>query len=310
MKKKTKKYIVRIFLIFIIFALSYFVDDKFFQKLKDAIFVNVENVNIINDNESIILTDDLMVFFLDVGQADSILIKSQDEYMLIDAGNNNDGVKLVNYFKTLGISEFKYLVGTHAHEDHIGGMDDIINNFKVSNFYMPDCITSTQTFYEVLDALDKKNIAFKTPKVGTKLRLGNSEVKIIYVGSDKEDLNDTSIVIKLTYGNVSFLFTGDASSNVEKQILNSDISSTVLKVGHHGSKYSSSAYFLNKVKPKYAIISCGENNDYGHPHDVVINKLKRINSEIFNTSIMGTIVATSNGEEINFKSISTDTDGG
>ena len=323
MKRRTKRKIIALLFIAIFLVGSYFVDKDFFNELKDTIFNEVTNVKnsiekeIIKENnneniekiESIELNEELMVFFLDVGQADSILIKSQDEYMLIDAGNNEDGPKLVNYFNTLGIKEFKYLVGTHAHEDHIGGMDNIINNYKIKNFYMPDVETTTQTFVEVLDALEKKKIVFKTPKIGTKLKLGDSIIDVLYVGTSKEDLNDTSIVLKLTYKDVSFLFTGDATNNVEREILNKDLESTVLKVGHHGSKYSSSASFLNKVRPKYAIISCGNNNDYGHPHDVVIKKLKRLNSTILQTNQLGTIVVISDGTNLEFKNIKTNTNG-
>ena len=323
MKRRTKRKIIALLFIAIFLVGSYFVDKDFFNELKDTIFNEVTNVKnsiekeIIKENnneniekiESIELNEELMVFFLDVGQADSILIKSQDEYMLIDAGNNEDGPKLVNYFNTLGIKEFKYLVGTHAHEDHIGGMDNIINNYKIKNFYMPDVETTTQTFVEVLDALEKKKIVFKTPKIGTKLKLGDSIIDVLYVGTSKEDLNDTSIVLKLTYKDVSFLFTGDATNNVEREILNKDLESTVLKVGHHGSKYSSSASFLNKVRPKYAIISCGNNNDYGHPHDVVIKKLKRLNSTILQTNKLGTIIAMSDGTNLEFKNIKTNTNG-
>ena len=315
MKKKTKRKIVSFFIILIFFIVSFFFDNDFFFKLKNTVLkdINLSQNSfdkIANDFDVISLDDDLVVFFLDVGQADSILIKSQNEFMLIDAGNNADGIKLVNYFKSLGIKEFKYLIGTHAHEDHIGGMDDIINNFKVKNFYMPDDVTTTRTFYDVLDALESKSIAFKVPEIGTTLKLGNSDVNVIYVGSNKEDLNDTSIVIKLIYKDISFLFTGDATSNVEREIINSDIKSNVLKVGHHGSKYSSSAVFLNKVKPEYAIISCAEINDYGHPHEVVINKLNKLGAQIFETSKLGTIVAISDGKKITFKNIETNTDGG
>ena len=324
MKKKTKRKIITLLFIAIFLAGSYFVDKDFFNDLKDTIFKEVNNAksniekeikkaSIVDDNvekiESIELNEELMVFFLDVGQADSILVKSQDEYMLIDAGNNGDGPKLVDYFNSLGIKELKYVVGTHAHEDHIGGMDNIIKNFKIKNFYMPDVETTTQTFVEVLDALEKKKVAFKTPKIGTKLKLGESEVEVLYVGTSKEDLNDTSIVLKLTYKDVSFLFTGDATNNVEREILDKDLESTVLKVGHHGSKYSSSASFLNKVRPKYAIISCGVNNDYGHPHDVVIKKLKRLNSTILQTNQLGTIVVISDGTNLEFKNIKTNTNG-
>ena len=315
MKQKTKRKIISFFIILIFFVVSFFLDNTFLFKLKDSILKDInpsidafDKLSI--DFNMVDLDNDLIVFFLDVGQADSILIKSQDEFMLIDAGNNVDGIKLVNYFKSLGIDEFKYVIGTHAHEDHIGGMDYIIKNFKIKNFYMPDDVTTTKSFYDILDALESKDIVFKVPEIGSVLKLGNSEIDIVYVGSNKEDLNDTSVIVKLIYKNTSFLFTGDATSNVEREIINSDLKSNVLKVGHHGSKYSSSAVFLNKVKPEYAIISCAEINDYGHPHKVVIDKLSKLGAQIFETSKLGTIVAISDGEQITFRNIKTDTDGG
>ena len=322
MKKKTKTKIILLVFILLVFAGSFFVDKKLFNSLKDTIFSEIKSgVNTlkkeINKNETvestkennIILDKDFMVLFIDVGQADSILIKSQDEYMLIDAGNNADGPKLVNFFNELSIKEFKYVFGTHAHEDHIGGMDNIIKNFKVKNFYMPNATTTTQTFLEILEQLEKKKIAFKTPNIGTKLKLGESNIEIIYVGENEEDLNDTSIIIKVTYKNTSFLFTGDTTSNVEKEILDKEIESDVLKVAHHGSKYSSSASFLNKVKPKYAIISCGKNNDYGHPHDVILKKLKKLKTNIYRTDKLGTIIVISDGKNITIKNAKTDTNG-
>ena len=230
--------------------------------------------------------------------------------MLIDAGNNNDGEKLVKYFNHLDMEEFKYVVGTHDHEDHIGGMDNIIKNFKIDNFYMPDDSTTTETFVEVLNALEKKNIRFQTPNIGTRLKLGESDIEVLSVKSKQEDMNDDSIVLKLTYKNISFLFTGDATQNVEKEILNKNIESTVLKVGHHGSKYSNSAGFLKKVNPKYAVISCGLNNEYFHPNQVVLDKLEKLNTKIYRTDQEGTIVAISDGNNIEFKTIKTYTDGG
>ncbi len=333
MKKKTKKKLYTLLFIAIVLCFTYFFNKDLFNELKNSVYEEIFQIpkdekkdkeeNRYNDDkvmsstslekidevDKIELTDDLTIFYLDVGQADSTLIKSQDKYMLIDVGNNSDGKKLVKYFKYLGIESFEYVVGTHAHEDHIGGMDDIIDNFKIKNFYMPDDITTTKTFEDVLDALEKNKVAFNTPKIGTKLKLGDSNIEVLYVGKDKEDLNDDSIVLKLTYKNTSFLFTGDATNNVEKEILDSNLASTVLKVGHHGSKYSSSANFLTKVRPKYAIISCGKQNDYGHPHDVTVNKLEKLNSKIYRTDKLGTIVAISDGEKITFKNIQTDTNG-
>lgn len=253
---------------------------------------------------------ELQVYFLDVGQADSILIKNNNEYMLIDGGNNNDGPLLVKYFQSLGIKEFKYIVGTHPHEDHIGGLDDVIKNFTIDNIYIPDAMTNTKTFEDLLDSIDEKNLTYKVPKINSTFPLGNANLKVIYTGTDTSDLNNTSIVLKLTYQDISILLTGDATSETEKKILNKDINSTVLKVGHHGSKYSSTERFLKKVNPKYAIISVGKNNIYNHPATTTINKLEKLNTQIYRTDQDGTILLETNGHNIDIEKLKTNTNGG
>ncbi len=260
-------------------------------------------------NEKLEVNGELKVYFLDVGQADSILIRTDSHNMLIDAGNNEDGEKLVSYFKKLGVENFDYVVGTHAHEDHIGGMDDIINNFDINTFYMPDVTTTTKTFEDVLDALITKNMTIKVPVIDSEFNLGDAQIKVIYAGDETNDLNDSSIVLKLTYGSNSFLFTGDATSNVEKEILSKNIASDVLKIGHHGSQYSSTKEFLDIVKPKYGVISVGENNSYGHPTKETLNKLTDRNIKIYRTDIDGTIIFTSDGNDISVETLVTDTNG-
>ena len=255
-------------------------------------------------------TSNVEVSFLDVGQADSILISSNDEYMLIDAGNNSDGPLLVKYFQNLGIQEFKYVVGTHPHEDHIGGLDDIINSFNIDKIYLPDAITTTKTFEDVLDAIDNKNKTYTVPKIDSTFNLGNATFKVIYTGTDTSDLNNTSIVLKMTYKNVSFLFTGDTTSKNEQKILNKDIKSTVLKVGHHGSKYSTSSAFLDKVDPKYAIIEVGQNNIYKHPSEETLDKLNKRNITTYRTDESGSIIAKTDGNNIKFTTKRTNTNGG
>lgn len=229
--------------------------------------------------------------------------------MLIDAGNNEDGPKLVKYFSEFGIKEFDYVVGTHAHEDHIGGMDDIIKNFKIDNFYMPDAITTTKTFEDVLDALEETNVIFQTPKVNQTFNLQDTTITTLSVTADEKNLNDTSIVLKVKHGTNTFLFMGDASTKIEKNLLNKDIKSDVLKVGHHGSRYSTSLEFLKKVSPEYAVISVGENNTYKHPHEEILKRLEEQNIQIYRTDKQGTILAKSNGSIITFSTIKTDTNG-
>ncbi|MDO4996766.1 MAG: ComEC/Rec2 family competence protein [Bacilli bacterium] len=301
---------IRKFFIGLILIIGVFVYTNYLQEPINELLEKLDpNYKEEEDIKSRKLDDDLYVEYLDVGQADSILIYNKGHYMLIDAGNNEDGYKLVNYFKSMGITKFDYVVGTHAHEDHIGGMDDIINNFDIDHFYMPDVITTTKTFEDIVVGLENKQLAFETPKVDSTFKLGDASIKTLYVGNEEADLNNTSIVLKLTYGSNKFLFTGDAEGKVEKQILESGIESDVLKVGHHGSQYSSTLAFLKAVNPTYAVIQVGKNNVYDHPKKVILNRFDYLNIKIYRTDLDGTIVAKSDGEKITFSTKETDTNG-
>ena len=302
MKKKTVKRIL--VLLFIAIAYVYSTYQNTDKTVNDNTIKQRKTESTLKES-----SNNLDVYFLDVGQADSILLSNNGHYMLIDAGNNEDGPKLVNYFKSLGITKFDYVIATHAHEDHIGGMDDIIKNFDIGTFYMPDLITTTKTFEDVLDALSEKQIAFETPTIDQEFSFSDTKITTLYVYNEAKNLNDSSIVLRLKHGTNTFLFTGDASTKVEEQLLNKNIASDVLKVGHHGSRYSTSKEFLNKVNPQYAIISVGINNTYKHPHDETLKKLNDKKIIIYRTDQEGTIVAESNGNIIQFKTIKTDTNG-
>ncbi len=283
--------------------------------IQGNLFDNVSNATAsINDSAKSDKIDakvkeNFSVSFIDVGQADSVLIRNGNYNMLIDAGNNEDGEKLVNYFKSLGIEEFTYVFATHPHEDHIGGMDDIINNFKIDNYYMSNKLSTTKTFMDVLDALDGRNLKYTVPNKGDTLKLGDANIKVIYPGDDKSNINDSSIVLKITYGKNSFLLTGDATSNVERKIYNEDIKSDVLKVAHHGSSYSSTDVFLDRVKPYYAVISVGKNNIYNHPSNKTLEKLNKRNIKVYRTDLDGTIVFISDGDNLSVQTLETDTNG-
>ena len=304
MNKKTKKKIISLILLLIVYIYGVYISPSTNDTKKENSSTKERQTEVINET-----SDNLRVTILDVGQADSILIEESNEYMLIDAGNNEDGPKLVNYFNSLGIEKFEYVIGTHAHEDHIGGMDDIIKNFSIGTFYMPEVITTTKTFEDVLDALEEKQVAFNSPEIDNSYTFADSTIETLYVNNNSNDLNDSSIVIRLKHGTNTFLFTGDASTKVEKEILEKNIQSDVLKVGHHGSRYSTSKAFLDKVNPTYAVVSVGKNNTYKHPHDEIIKRLENKNIKIYRTDESGSIVAESNGNIITFKTIKTDTNG-
>ena len=266
-----------------------------------ALYMAVTNQSKADEVTSSANKEELEVHFIDVGQADSILIHCKDENALIDAGKSDSEKVLIPYFNKLGIKKFKYVFGTHAHEDHIGSMDAVILKYDIGAFYMPDVMTTTKTFENVLDTLDERGYYFETPKIGTTLNVCGGTLKVLYVGDDESDLNSTSIVIRMDYGKTSFLFTGDATSEVEKAILDEDIDVDVLKVAHHGSQYSSTLGFLKKVSPKYAVISVGEKNTYNHPSDTILRRLKVLNVETYRTDKFGTIIIGSDGNVLDIK---------
>lgn len=246
---------------------------------------------------------ELKVHFINVGQADSILIQQGNNAMLIDAGNNLDSEIAKNYISNQGIKKLDYVIGTHPHEDHIGGLDYVINSFEIGNIYMPKATSNTKTFKDVVSALQNKGLQVTTPVTGNSFKLGEAECKILAPNSASyEDMNNFSIVIKVTFGNNTFMFDGDAEEISEKEMLSKgfDVKADVLKVGHHGSNSSTSAEFLKKVSPKYAVISVGKDNDYGHPHKQTMDRLKDSGITVYRTDESGTIICTSDGNNISF----------
>lgn len=277
MKNKIKNLFIKVIILFIISIIVIIID---------------------NNKPKRVVSGDLEVYYFDVGQADSALIINKDKVMMIDCGNNEDGEYLVDELNDLGIEKIDYLIGTHPHEDHIGGMDDIINNFDIGIIYMPNVIHPTNYYTDILEAADKNNVSIETPKIGDSFDLSDALIDILYLNNDVTNLNDDSIILKITYGENKFLFMGDASKLVEKEIINDDISADVLKVGHHGSSESSSNSFLDKVGGGYAIISVGVDNKYGHPTKSVLNNLKKYDYEILRTDVIGTIKIISDGKNI------------
>lgn len=245
----------------------------------------------------------LYLHFIDVGQADCIYITDGNNSMLIDSGKNDTADIVTNYLKEQGVNILDYVIATHPHEDHIGGMDEVLNNFKVNKILMPNKVTTTKTFENLLIAIKNNGCEKITPSVGQTYNLGDANFTIIAPNSENyEELNNYSIVIKLKYGNNSFLFTGDAQNLSENEILNkgTNIKCDLLKVGHHGSSTSTDLKFLTAVEPKYAVISVGKNNKYNLPKKTVMDKLKRLGVTVYRTDESGTIIAISDGENITF----------
>lgn len=254
---------------------------------------------------------DLEIHVIDVGQADSIFFKLPNgEHMLIDAGNNPDGDLVVSYLTTESVAALDYVIGTHPHEDHIGGLDDVINAFEIDNLYLPNATSTTDTYNDVIDAITSNNLSITEAKVGVTLfdtEVDSKTLKAVMLSPISEsysNTNDYSPVIKLTYGVTSYIFTGDAENDVEDEIMESDVdlAADVLKVGHHGSSTSTSQAFLDKVSPEFALISVGTGNTYGHPAQETIDRLTTSNIDIYRTDLNGTIIVKSNGTDIQIES--------
>ena len=242
----------------------------------------------------------LAVHFLDVGQGDSIFIElPNDETMLIDAGENYHGEGIINYIKQAGHSRIDYVIGTHPHSDHIGSLPYIIRNFGIGNIYLPNVTANTKLFENLLSSVKSKGLKVKAGKAGVNV-VSDTDLSadiIAPVTIDENNLNNCSIVLKLTFGKNTFLFTGDAETG-EMGSIKDDISADVLKLGHHGSKNSTTKKLLKAIDPEIAVISCGKNNEYGHPHKEVLQYLKKAKCEVYRTDQQQTITVVSDGNEL------------
>ena len=248
--------------------------------------------------------DGLEIHFIDVGQADAILVKGpKGQNLLIDAGNNNDGALVVKYLKQQGVKSLTALVGTHPHEDHIGGLDTVIDSFDFESIYMPKVSHTTQTFKDVLLAVSKKEKKVST--AGKGVSIPTSGFTAVFMEPSRgvyEDLNHYSAVLKISYGSTSFLLMGDAEAinekDMQKNFPASMLKADLIKIGHHGSRSSSTKEFLEKVKPTYGVITVGAKNDYGHPHKEILSLMNELKIKCYRTDLNGTIQARSNGRSI------------
>lgn len=260
--------------------------------------------NILNESFTTSV-DELSVHYIDVGQGDSIYISSNGESILIDCGESSDTEKVISYLDNMGVSEIDYVVGTHPHSDHMGGMNKIVEHFDIGEMIIPHIDESdtptTKYFEKFLNACSEKNLSLTEAEVGRIINIGYAELKIIAPNSlDYSNINNYSVSFIMYHGDNSFIFTGDAEKLAEEEMLehNSLEDIDVYKVAHHGSDTSSSVEFLNVIKPDYAVISCGVGNSYGHPTDATIENLTKFTDKIYRTDTMGTIVFTSDGKNL------------
>lgn len=242
------------------------------------------------------------VYYIDVGQGDSALVICDGHAMLIDGGTPEHSSRVVSYLKNLGIQHLDYVIASHAHNDHSGGLSGALNVCTVGQVLSSVTEHDGDAFNDLIKYAEKQHKTVEKLSAGDNFTLGSSTVKVLSPSHYYDDHNNDSLVLKITYGNTSFLFTGDANHDAERDILDTqeDVSATVLKVGHHGSDNASSYAFLREVMPTYAVISCGEENSYGHPTEAVLSRLGDAETEIYRTDLHGTIVCTSDGQTISF----------
>lgn len=298
--KKIKKNIKRNFFEILIILLAFLIINNQ-DKIKNLFNQN----NNQNQNDYINTNNNLLkVHYLDVGQGDSIFVElPNNETMLIDAAESYQSENIINYLKNLNYKKIDYVIGTHPHTDHIGGLKDIINTFEIGKIYMPKVISTTKTYESLLMAIKDKNLKINTAKAGTSI-IDTDTLKINILAPNNSiytELNNYSVVTKITYGTTKFLFMGDAEKLSENEI-KENVTADVIKIGHHGSNTSSSIDFIKKVNAKYGIISVGLNNKYNLPKEETITNWENSGTKIYLTSTNGTIRASSDGTNIKIES--------
>ncbi len=248
--------------------------------------------------------DETSVTFLNVGQGDCEIIQLADgRVILIDCGESEQWKTVATYLDKENIETIDYCIATHPHSDHMGGMSYIIERYNIGEFYMPNAVGTTRVYDAMLDALEDKDAAVLEASAGT-VMIDEDSVKAEFlapVSDEYDDLNNYSAVLKLTYGDTSFIFSGDAEEKSEKEMIkkySASLKSDVLKVGHHGSSTSSCDEYLDAVDPEYAVISCGKDNSYGHPHDETLEALSRRGIKTYRTDEDGTVVMKTDGVKI------------
>lgn len=287
--------------------------EQFFDWVKDNVPGYIEEADSLLDKvpdaESVIKdwttenkdADDVWVHFIDVGQADCVFVQDGEDTLLIDVGNRDDDVVVTQYLDGLGIEQIDYFVTTHPHEDHIGCAATILRLYDIDTMIKSEVENDTACYESMMEQAEKSKVKIEISELGETYTLGNGEFQILGpITADKDELNNNSVVVRYQYGETTFLFTGDAERDEELEILDAgyDVSADVLKVGHHGSSSSTTYQWLRAVAPQYAVISCGKDNSYGHPHEETLSKLRDAEVETLRTDKNGTIVFTTDGTNL------------
>lgn len=239
----------------------------------------------------------LTAHFIDVGQALSVLVECEGHYLLYDGGNVPDGELVVSYLQNLGVQKLDYVFCSHAHEDHVGGLAAVLAAFPADHVYSPVTDATTVCFQNFVKYAQQQGRQVEIPAVGTSWPLGSATVQLLGPVRAYEDTNDTSLVLRIDYGQTSYLLTGDMEAEAERDLVDggAPLDVDVLQVGHHGSNTSTSYVFLNQVLPEIAVISCGQGNEYGHPHEEPLSRLRDAGAGTYRTDLMGTIRVISDG---------------
>lgn len=293
-KNANKQKIILSAIIALIIIISGIISERFF---------NIPSA----ETDNTVIDSSFSVQFIDVGQGDCTLIKTDKGNMLIDAGENGNESIILNHLAEQGVNELVYFIATHPHSDHIGGASEILNNIKVQNVIMPKLSASntptTNTYEKMLNSIKSSGAKVISATPGKSYTFGDVNFTILSPFQQDDNLNNMSVSVRLTYDKYSFMFTGDAEKSVEKQMLDSgyDLSADVYKLAHHGSSTSNTLEFMETISPKYAVISCAADNSYGHPHGEIVKQLNDLGIEYFSTYSEGTIVFTvgENGLAVN-----------
>lgn len=297
MKRKQKKALTALLLVLLIAGCRFIFSGT--PTEKEAVPKQPENTSPAKETTARKAPDDTMeLHFIDVGQGDCILVHTNENNILVDAGNPSDGADIGEYLHSLGIDRIDTFIGTHPHADHLGGGAYIVREFDIGEMIMTDQMSGSFFFEKLLDSITERNVPVSLPQIGGVRKFGSVSMEIISPSRDYGNLNDSSIVMRIDHGEASALLTGDAETSVEEDLLSEDapLDADVLKAGHHGSRYASSEEFLKAVSPEIVVIQSGEGNSYGHPHSEALDRFENCGAKVYRCDKEGTIVLRSDGK--------------